>query len=110
MKNEYGETLDRNGYGQQVIKWPENQCFVCGRRDRTLQRHEVFHGPYRTKSKNYGCWVIVCDVCHEKIHRGDDLLDWKLKVIMQHRAMQKYGWSVDDFRRVFGKNYESHEE
>lgn len=105
MTNELGERLDRNGYGPQVIKWPDHQCFVCGRTDRPLQRHEVFHGPYRSKSKEFGCWVIVCDYCHERIHKGDDLLERKLKVIMQKQTMKKYGWSVEKFREVFGKNY-----
>ena len=109
MKNEFGETLDRNGYGPRVIPWPDDRCFVCGRRDRPLQRHEVFHGPYRTKSKALGCWVIVCDYCHERIHHGDDLLERKLKVIMQHRAMEKYGWSIERWRDVFGKDYGGHD-
>lgn len=106
MKNEFGAELDRNGYAASVINWPDDQCFVCGRRDRPLQRHEVFHGPYRDKSKRYGCWVIVCDYCHTRIHAGKDLTEHKLKVIMQRKAMKKYGWDMDKWREVFGKNYE----
>ena len=107
--NEFGEPLDQTGYGPQVIPWPDDQCFVCGRMDRPLQRHEVFHGPYRTKSKAYGCWVLICDYCHTKIHKQDDLLERKLKIIFQHKAMQKYGWSIDKWREVFGKNYSEEE-
>ena len=77
--------LDRNGYGQALIPW--DGCFVCGRKDRPLQRHEVFHGPYRSKSKEHGCWTTVCDLCHEKVHR-DAMLDRKLKVIFQHKCME----------------------
>lgn len=98
-------SLDRNGYGPMLIQWPEGMCFVCGRQDRPLQRHEIFHGPYRSKSKEHGCWAPLCDVCHDKVHR-DALLDRKLKVIFQHAAMRTYGWDMDAWRKVFGKNYE----
>lgn len=107
--NEFGEPLDQTGYGPQVIPWPDDRCFVCGRMDRPLQRHEVFHGPYRTKSKAYGCWIIVCDYCHTRIHKQDDLLERKLKIIMQHKTMAKFGWSLERWREVFGKNYSEEE-
>lgn len=106
MTNEFGEQLDRNGYAPRVINWPDDQCFICGRRDRPLQRHEVFHGPYRSKSKEYGCWVIVCNECHEKIHSGKDALEILLKGVVQNKAMKKFGWTIDDWRKVFGKSYE----
>lgn len=96
---------DRNGYGPQVIPWPQDECFVCGRKDRPLQRHEVIHGPYREKSKRYGTWVVVCDYCHDKAHH-DAMLDRKLKVILQHAAMKKHGWTMDQWREIFGKNFE----
>ena len=103
------QKLDRNGYAPQLITLKTDGCFVCGRQDRPLQRHEIFHGPYRSKSKAYGCWAPICDLCHTKVHK-DALLDRKLKVIFQHRAMKEYHWSLDDWRRVFGKNYEEWEE
>ena len=61
MRNEYGEKLDRNGYAPSIIKPPfeADACFICGYSGK-LVRHEVFHGPNRTKSKNYGCWVKLC--------------------------------------------------
>lgn len=98
-----GRPYDRNDYGPPLIPW-ENGCFVCGRNG-PLQRHEIFHGPYRLKSKQYGCWTTLCKGCHDKVHR-DALLDRKLKVIFQHRAMKTYGWDMDQWRQVFGKNYE----
>lgn len=105
MKNEFGVTLDRNGYAPSLIEWREGECLVCGRKDRPLQRHEVFHGPFRERSKNLGCWVSICDVCHDKLHHKENMLDRRLKYIMQKRAMKHYGWSIEDFRRYFGKNH-----
>lgn len=106
MKNEYGEALDRNGYSATL--WPDmDGCGLCGWQDRPLQRHEVFHGPYREKSKRYGCWVTICDVCHSGIHQGGKAESEKrLKYIMQRRAMKHYGWTEEQFRAVFGKSYQ----
>lgn len=104
MKNEYGETLDRNGYAPSILT-NIGQCAYCGRMDRALQRHEAFHGANREKSKNLGCWLLICDVCHDALHHHDATIDAEIKVYMQRKAMKHYGWSVDDFRQRFGKNY-----
>ena len=32
-------------------------------------------------------------------------LNNKLKAIAQRKAMEYYGWDVDTFRSIFGKNY-----
>lgn len=101
--------LDRNGYAPPLITLKTPGCFVCGRTDRPLQRHEIFHGPYREKSKNYGCWAPLCDYCHAGVHK-DALLERKLKVIFQRRAMKEYQWDLDAWRKVFGKNYLEGEE
>ena len=104
MKNEYGVVLDRNGYAPSVFGEME-RCAVCGRTDRALQRHEPFHGSNRNKSKNFGCWLLICDLCHAKLHQRDAGLDLKLKRAVQEKAMESYGWSVEDFRKVFGKSW-----
>lgn len=102
--NEYGAKLDKNGYAPSVMG-EMDRCALCGRRDRALQRHECFHGAYREKSKNYGCWILICDLCHEKIHHKGGGMDQLAKTMMQNKAMEFYGWGVDEFRDRFGKNY-----
>ena len=104
MTNEYGVKLDDHGYAPSIVG-EEGRCAVCGRRDRPLQRHEVYHGSNRTKSKNLGLWLQICDDCHEKVHHKNDGLDLRLKASVQGVAMVHYGWTVDDFRRRFGKSY-----
>ena len=103
MKNEYGENLDRNGYAPSIVG-DEGRCVVCGKRGE-IQRHEVYHGPNREKSKNLGLWVPICRDCHDKVHHKNDGLDMKLKVAMQGQAMVHYKWTVEEFRKRFGKSY-----
>ena len=94
----------KNGYGPTILL-DADYCALCGRRDRPLQRHEVFHGPYRAKSKALGLWVAICDLCHHEVHNGDGRLDRNLKCWGQKAAMDEFGWSEDDFRKHFGKSY-----
>lgn len=98
--------IDRNGYGPQVVPGCCGACQYCGRTDRPLQRHEVFHGAYRSKSKRLGAWVQLCDVCHDKLHHHDAEIDRELKAWMQSNIMAHYGWTLERFRLEFGKNYE----
>lgn len=108
MKNEYGATLDRNGYANSIIPFhDENTCFLCGGNGRgKMDRHEVFGGAYRDKSKRLGLWVHLChDPCHMKKAHGDGKTERGLRYTAQSISMELYGWSVDDFRREFGKSY-----
>ena len=83
-------------------------CYLCGRRDRKLDRHEIFNAAYRDKSKEDGLWILLCNTpCHE----GKDgaqynpVIRKKLAEIAQRRAMETYGWDVAAFRSRYGKNY-----
>lgn len=103
MKNEYGVTLDSNGYAPSIFDQSE-ECFVCGRGG-DLVRHEIFHGNNRKRSKEYGLWVQICPYCHNEIHMGRKGLDGLLKNRACRDAKLFYGWSDDEFRLRFGKNY-----
>jgi hypothetical protein len=110
-KNEFGARLDRNGYAPSIIPGTdEYQCKICGRNGTAdpLERHEIFGGENRNKSKKYGLWMYACGwSCHRGvmgIHRNRDL-DLVIKREAQRIAMERYGWSVDDFRAIFRNNY-----
>lgn len=32
-------------------------------------------------------------------------INLKLKRLAQQKAMEYYGWTIEDFRAIFGKNY-----
>jgi hypothetical protein len=101
MTNEFNVPLDSNGYAPSLLRTYPGVCFECGRFSDTA-RHEIFHGPYRAKSKRYGLWVNVCPRCHDFLHRNGDQA---LKEKAQAEAQRAYGWSVQEFRIVFGKNF-----
>ena len=60
--------------------------------------------PNRKKAEQYGLWVYLCPECHRTVHAEFGLRE-HLKTEAQRKAMKEYNWSVDDFRRIFGKNY-----
>jgi len=104
----YPSNLDRNGYGPSILQENLDCCFICGRRDRTLDRHEVFGAANRAKSKAYGLWVILChDDCHEGPHgvHGDGKKAQWLREFAQREAMEHYQWTIQDFRDRFFKSY-----
>jgi len=111
MKNEYGMRLDRNGYARSVLQDDTCRCCKCGRRDRKLDRHEVFGGANRQKSKALGLWVTLC---HEECHEGpkgvhqDAELRQALRAQSQMIAQDVYGWSEQEFARRFGRSYTSY--
>ena len=83
-------------------------CYLCGRRDRKLDRHEVFPGSYRQKCKEDGLWVLLCHVpCHEGRDGAqyNHVIRRKLAEIAQRRAMETYGWDTAMFRSRYGKNF-----
>lgn len=104
-QNEYGEYLDGNGYSNSFFD-SEPYCIYCHTQSGKIDRHEIFHGPYRDKSKRYGCWCYLCHEHHMMLHCGElPELDIKLKTECQAMAMRYYGWNTDKFISIFGKNY-----
>ncbi len=88
-----------------------SKCFLCGRngsRDR-LDRHHIFGGANRKKSERYGLVVHLChNDCHifgeKAAHKNAETM-LELHKYGQEKAMREQGWSVEDFIKVFGKNY-----
>ena len=88
-----------------------SECFLCGRngsQDR-LDRHHIFGSANRKKSERYGLVVHLCHHdCHifgtNAVHKNAETM-LALHQYGQRKAMREQGWSVEDFIRVFGKNY-----
>lgn len=101
-RNEFGVPIDSNGYAPSLLM-PDTEypmCYGCLQTGKRLERHEIFPASNRQKSKRYGLWVCVCRQCHEKMQSAQGT-----KASAQDAAMRRYGWSKDDFIRIFGANY-----
>ena len=93
-----------------IIQEDREHCFLCGRNAHAdyfgLDEHHVFFGYNRKKSEKYGLKVYLChDSCHlNGVHKYADK-NRQVQAVVQKRAMQYYGWDVDDFRAIFGRSY-----
>ena len=85
----------------------ERKCYICGSA-RWIEIHHVFGGGDRKKSEIYGLTVPLCHYCHNEppygVHQNKEIRQ-KLQSFAQKKAMAHYGWSTEDFRREFYKNY-----
>ena len=86
-------------------------CWLCGRNGSAdpLDKHHLFGAANRDKSERYGLYVYLCHSrCHifggDAAHRNPETMQ-QLHEYGQRKAMREQGWSVEDFRREFGKNY-----
>ena len=94
----------------------QRKCWLCGATGQRgpLDLHHIFGSSNRKKSEKYGLVVYLChDSCHifgeKAVHNNAEIMQ-VLHEYGQRKAMRENGWTVDDFRRVFGKNYIDTEE
>ena len=83
------------------------RCAVC-HTTLDLHRHHIFAGSDRALSEKYGLTVWLCARHHNMSSEGvhnNIALDRKLRAIAQRRAMKYYGWSVEDWLKIFRRNY-----
>lgn len=84
-----------------LIRWYDE-------REPWLVRHEVFHGPNRKKSIELGLYVFLPPEAHNMsdyaVHFNRPFEEY-LQEVSQIRAMEHYGWTIDEFISIFGRNY-----
>ncbi|MBQ8994492.1 MAG: hypothetical protein IJ091_11245 [Oscillospiraceae bacterium] len=78
-------------------------CAICGRED-WCEPHHVFGGTSRHISDQWGAVAYCCRTCHEDFHQHPANYKW-LREETQKRVMAEQGWSMDDWMRIFFKNY-----
>lgn len=90
-----------------ILQEEKDSCFLCGSHQ-WLEEHHVFGGGKRKSSEKYGLKVYLCHYCHNEppngVHHNSETRQ-HLQRIAQEKAMERYRWTVDDFRYIFGKNY-----
>ena len=87
------------------------ECWLCGRNGSTdpLERHHIFGGSNRKHSEKYGLVVYLCgNECHRNgkyaAHNNQYIMEL-LHKYGQGKAMRENHWSIDDFRKIFGRSY-----
>ncbi len=94
----------------------ERKCWLCGANGTMdpLDKHHIFGGGLRSTSEKYGATVYLCHhKCHEygpkAAHRCRETRE-KLQIYGQKKVMIEQGWTVEEWRLAFGKNYLSEDE
>lgn len=86
----------------------EKECYITGT-PYNLHEHHIFEGRgIRQLSEKYGLKVWLRADWHNMSNYGvhfNKELDLSLKQMAQKKAMEHYGWSTEDFIKIFGRNY-----
>ncbi len=89
----------------------EGGCWLCGANGSCdpLDEHHIFGGANRKLSAKYGLTVRLChSKCHifgpNAVHNNAETMQ-QLREYGQRKAMCENGWSIEDFRSIFGRNY-----
>lgn len=84
------------------------QCYKC-KTIYGLHEHHIFSGTANRKlSEQYGLKVWLCGKHHNLSNAGihfDRDFELEVKRMTQEKAMQFYGWSEQEFIKIFGKSY-----
>lgn len=98
---------------ESIIQEYKDVCYLCGRSEyesrEHLDKHHVFGAALRKKSEEYGATVYLCHLtCHlygeNAVHKNAGVNN-RLKAYAQAVLMDRHGWTVEDFRKEFYKNY-----
>ena len=99
---------------ESLLQTNKNCCYLCGEPAAffdPLAKHHIFGGckAIRDKSEKYGLTVYIhnnkCHIYGENAVHRNARVNRALQAVAQQKAMDRYGWSVEDFRREFHKNY-----
>ena len=96
---------------ESIIQKDKDHCFICGmnRNLEPLDCHHIYGAANRSKSEKYGLKVYIhhnkCHIFGENSVHKNAKVDRALKRVAQKVAMRRYGWSVEEFIAIFGKNY-----
>lgn len=91
-----------------ILQEDNNSCYLCGGNN-GLDKHHIFGASNRNKSERDGLFVYLCHIsCHifgpGSAHQNKDI-NLYLKRQAQLKAMEIFNWSVEEFRKRYGKSY-----
>ncbi len=83
------------------------ECLICGDA-RWLEWHHVFGAANRTIAGQDGLVVRLCHRHHNEPPHGahhNQVFNRKLQAFAQKRAMEHYGWTLEEFMARYHRNY-----
>lgn len=94
-----------------IIQPDDTSCFLCGRNKNfePLDWHHVYGGALRPLSEKYGLKIrLHHHSCHQfgeqSVHQCRSTRE-KIQSEVQKKAMEHYGWTVDEWIRIFGRSF-----
>lgn len=96
---------------ESIIQKNKTKCYICKQNPcgDPLDKHHVFGAAMRSKSELYGLTVYIhhnkCHIFGENSVHKNARVNRALQAHVQKKAMKRYGWTIDDFRKLFGRNY-----
>lgn len=94
-----------------ILQGDKDICFLCGMNEsiEPLDKHHVFSGADRAKSEKYGLTVYLhhykCHIFGKKSVHKDNEIRFKICAYAQKKAMEYYGWTLDEWMKRFRRNY-----
>lgn len=86
----------------------DRKCFICGSRGLLNLHHCIYGTGKRALSDKYGLTIYLCPIHHtygiNAVH-NNKVMDDEIKRMAQEKAMEYYGWSEEDFIKIFRRNY-----
>ena len=85
----------------------QGKCELCGKYE-ALELHHIYGGARRKISDKYGAVIYLCHNCHNEPPKGvhfNKEIRLQLQAETQEQLMDAYGWTVEEFRQIFGKSY-----
>lgn len=79
----------------------EKFCYRCGKYG-AVHWHHIFNASNKKRSEKYGAMIKLCVECHNLIHMHEME---KTKREAEKKLLEYYGWTVQEFIDIFGKNY-----
>lgn len=87
-----------------ILRTEKGKCYMCGKIGFTHEHH-IFPGTAnRRLSEEHGLKVYLCPHCHELMH-SDEQFALILKRHGEKMWMLENKRTIEDFIKVFGKNY-----
>lgn len=99
---------------ESILQKDKDRCYICGEYASfydPLDKHHIFGGckAIRDKADKYGLVVYIhhakCHIFGPNAVHVNAKINRALQARAQKAAMERNGWSVEDWRREFYKNY-----